>query len=48
VIGPEKGRRVPGRTSQERVMKVVRTGETPWTEAVKRGDFQQRRKGLGG
>ena len=29
-------------------MKVVRTGEIPWTEAVKRGDFQQRRKGLGG
>jgi len=29
-------------------MKVVRTSEMPWTEAMKRGDFQQRRKGLGG
>jgi uncharacterized cupin superfamily protein len=29
-------------------MKVVRTSEMPWTEAMKRGDFAQRRKGLGG
>ena len=29
-------------------MKVVRTSEMEWSEAVKRGDFAQRRKGLGG
>jgi uncharacterized cupin superfamily protein len=29
-------------------MKVVRTSEMEWSEAVKRGDFSQRRKGLGG
>lgn len=29
-------------------MKVVRTSEMPWTDAMNRGDFRQRRKGLGG
>jgi len=29
-------------------MKVVRTSEMAWTDAVNRGDFRQRRKGLGG
>ncbi len=29
-------------------MKVVRTAEVPWTDALKRGVFAQRRKGLGG
>jgi uncharacterized cupin superfamily protein len=29
-------------------MKVVRTGEMPWADALVRGEFAQRRKGLGG
>lgn len=29
-------------------MKVIRTSEMPWTDAMNRGDFRQRRKGLGG
>jgi len=29
-------------------MKVVRTSEVPWADALKRGEFSQRRKGLGG
>jgi len=29
-------------------MKVVRTAEVPWTEALSRGQFGQRRKALGG
>ncbi len=29
-------------------MKVVRTSEVPWAEAVKQGAFEQRRKALGG
>jgi uncharacterized cupin superfamily protein len=29
-------------------MKIVRTSELPWTDAMSRGDFCQRRKGLGG
>jgi len=29
-------------------MKVVRTSEMPWADATSRGDFRQRRKGLGG
>jgi uncharacterized cupin superfamily protein len=29
-------------------MKVVRTSEMPWTDALSRGQFRQRRKALGG
>ncbi len=29
-------------------MKIVRTSEMPWAEAMKRGRFEQRRKALGG
>lgn len=29
-------------------MKIVRTTEIPWADAIQRGDFAQRRKGLGG
>lgn len=29
-------------------MKIVRSSDVPWTEAMNRGDFVQRRKGLGG
>jgi uncharacterized cupin superfamily protein len=29
-------------------MKVVRTSEVPWAEAMARGEFRQRRKALGG
>jgi len=29
-------------------MKVIRTAEVPWTQAVDRGNFQGRRKDLGG
>jgi uncharacterized cupin superfamily protein len=29
-------------------MKIVRTSEIPWAQALRRGDFEQRRKGLGG
>ncbi len=29
-------------------MKVVRTSEMPWSDALQRGEFSQRRKGLGG
>jgi uncharacterized cupin superfamily protein len=29
-------------------MKVVRTSEVPWAQAIDRGPFQQRRKALGG
>jgi uncharacterized cupin superfamily protein len=29
-------------------MKVVRTSEQPWTDAMKQGRFEQRRKALGG
>jgi uncharacterized cupin superfamily protein len=32
----------------EVIMNVVRTSEMPWTDAMKRGRFQQRRKALGG
>jgi uncharacterized cupin superfamily protein len=29
-------------------MKIVRTSELPWADAIARGEFGQRRKGLGG
>ncbi len=29
-------------------MKIVRTSEMPWADAIGRGEFRQRRKGLGG
>ena len=29
-------------------MKIVRTAELPWSDAIDRGPFRQRRKGLGG
>jgi uncharacterized cupin superfamily protein len=33
---------------REATVKIVKTSEIPWTDALQRGEFSQRRKGLGG
>jgi uncharacterized cupin superfamily protein len=34
--------------SNDKTMKIVKTGELPWTDALRRGNYDQQRKDLGG
>src|SRR5512147_1383063 len=45
---PSRARPAPRGANEEAHVKIVRTSEMAWAEAMNRGHFQQRRKGLGG